>query len=222
VGISIQTVRKYLREGRWKAYKRTVFSPSLLDPYKKHLIRRMPEVDYCARILFEEIREQGYPGSYGLVKRFLRPHRKARQELEAATIRFESRPGRQSQADWSSVQVWIGETKLRLQLFVMSLGYSRRIFATCRANQKIFSLVECHQEAWEHFGGRTEEILYDNPKTIVLKRDFEGRHIQWHPQFLDFARYWGFQIRLCKPYRAQTKGKVESGVKYVKRNFFRR
>src|SRR6185369_3627352 len=32
-------------------------------------------------------------------------------------------------------------------------------------------------------------------------------------------RYWGFQPRLCRPYRAQTKGKIESGVKYVRRNF---
>ena len=32
--------------------------------------------------------------------------------------------------------------------------------------------------------------------------------IVWHPVFLDFARYWGFRPRLCRPYRAQTKGKA--------------
>ena len=48
---------------------------------------------------------------------------------------------------------------------------------------------------------------------VVLKRDWEGRAIKWHPQFWDFARYYGFTPRLCRPYRAQTKGKVESGVK---------
>jgi transposase len=51
-----------------------------------------------------------------------------------------------------------------------------------------------------------------------LARDFRGRRI-WHPVFLDFAHYWGFKPRLCRPYRAQTKGKIESGVRYVRRNF---
>lgn len=42
---------------------------------------------------------------------------------------------------------------------------------------------------------------------------------RWNPTFKTFADYWGFEPRLCQPYRAQTKGKVESGVKYFKRNF---
>jgi hypothetical protein len=67
-------------------------------------------------------------------------------------------------------------------------------------------------------GGVPEEILYDRMKTVWLGSDERGE-IVWHPVFLDFARYWGFTPRLCRPYRAQTKGKVESGVKYVRRNF---
>jgi hypothetical protein len=55
-------------------------------------------------------------------------------------------------------------------------------------------------------------------KTVWLGNDERGE-IVWHPVFLDFARYWGFRPRLCRPYRAQTKGKIESGVKYVRRNF---
>src|SRR5260370_36556 len=57
-----------------------------------------------------------------------------------------------------------------------------------------------------------------NARGCVRRRD-ERREIVWHPVFLDFARYWGFTPRLCRPYRAQTKGKVEAGVKYVRRNF---
>ena len=63
-----------------------------------------------------------------------------------------------------------------------------------------------------------EEILYDRMKTVWLGTDERGE-IVWHPVFLDFASYWGFTPRLCRPYRAQTKGKVEAGVKYVRRNF---
>jgi Integrase core domain len=102
---------------------------------------------------------------------------------------------------------------------VMVLGYSRRLYVECTRDQTLGSLLACHQHAFDWFGGLTEEILYDNPKTVVLKRDWEGRVIEWHPQFWDFARYYGFTPRLCRPYRAQTKGKVESGIKYVKRGF---
>jgi hypothetical protein len=60
------------------------------------------------------------------------------------------------------------------------------------------------------------ECLYDNPRTQVLGR--RDGQVLWHPVFQDFARYYGVTPRACRPYRAQTKGKVESGVKYVKRN----
>jgi len=75
-----------------------------------------------------------------------------------------------------------------------------------------------HEAAFQELGGVPEEILYDRMKTIWSGTDERGEII-WNAVFLDFARYWGFRPRLCRPYRAQTKGKIESGVKYVRRNF---
>lgn len=222
LGLHVQTVRKYVKECNWRPYKRQVYPASALDPYKPYIMKRMDEVDYSGKILYQEVKEQGYPGSYEVVKLFIRPHRQAQRQLEEATVRFETPPGKQSQADYSTVQVWVAGRQHRAQLFVMNLGYSRSLYAVCKPDQKLPSLIDCHTGAWDHFGGRTEEILYDNPKTIVLSRDYEGKNITWNPQFLDFARYYGFNARLCKPYRAKTKGKVESGVKYVKNNFFKR
>jgi hypothetical protein len=100
------------------------------------------------------------------------------------------------------------------------LGYSRRIYACAALDETFPTMIRCHNEAFQWFDGLTDSVLYDNMKTVCTKRDFEGKDITWNPPFLDFARYYGFNARLCKPYRARTKGKVESGVKYVKRNFF--
>jgi hypothetical protein len=75
-----------------------------------------------------------------------------------------------------------------------------------------------HEEAFRQLGGAPHEILYDRMKTVWQEVDERGE-VVWNPVFLDFARYWGFTPRLCRAYRAQTKGKVESGVKYVRRNF---
>jgi hypothetical protein len=157
-------------------------------------------------------------GTYELVKRWIRPLREEQKRLEAATVRFETGPGRQSQVDWGSTRLMVDGEVVRAHLFLMTLGYSRRTFARAYANEQLSALLDAHERAFGHFGGRTEEILYDNPRTIVVRRDAEGRHVEWNPTFRDFADYYGFRARLCRPYRAQTKGKVESGVKYVKRN----
>jgi hypothetical protein len=56
-------------------------------------------------------------------------------------------------------------------------------------------------------------------RTVVLGDGERGGKARLNATFAAFAAHWGFTVRLCQPYRAQTKGKVESGVKYVKRNF---
>lgn len=184
----------------------------------EYLERRAPEVDWVAQVLFQEVRSRGFTGGYEVVKLWVRPRRQEQRRLEAATVRFETGPGRQSQADWGSKSLRIGGRPVRAQLFVLTLGFSRRLFARAYPNQKLPALVDGHERAFAHFGGRTEEILYDNPRTIVVRRDVEGRQVEWHPVFRDFADTYGFRPRLCRPYRARTKGKVESGIKYVKRN----
>jgi transposase len=99
----------------------------------------------------------------------------------------------------------------------MTLGYSRRLFAQGTSDEKLATFLECHLKAFDHFGGLTYEILNDNTKSVVLERDFEGQKIRWNPTFWYFSQYYGFQPKVHRPYRAQTKGKVESGIKYVKR-----
>lgn len=216
LGIGVKTVRRRLAQGGWKPYERRSKLVAL-DPYRAHLMIRMPQVLYNAKILLQELRELGYKGCYETVKRFVRPHRAERDRLEEATMRFETAPGKQAQVDWGTAVVSLGGVPRRVQFFVMVLGYSRRIFATATEDQKVKTLLASHEAAFEHFGGRTQEVLYDNPKTICLRRE-EGRAV-YNPVFEDFARHWGYVTRLCQPYRAQTKGKVESGVKYVKGNF---
>jgi transposase len=219
LGIDAKTVRRYLRQGGRQRYRRS--RPVLEALERDHgdfLRRRAPEVDFCAQVLFQEVRALGFEGSYPTVMRWVRPRREERARLEAATVRFETAPGRQAQVDWGSTRLAIAGILTCVHLFVMTLGFSRRLFARGYPHERQAALLDGHERAFAHFGGRTDEILYDNPRTIVSKRDREGRQISWHPVFRDFADTYGFTPRLCRPYRARTKGKVESGVKYVKRN----
>jgi transposase len=213
LGVDRKTVWRLLAQARPMPYQRTVSRPALVSPYLAYIQRRVTEVDYNAYRIFQDLKVQGCAGGYEMVKLAVRPLRAERDRLAEATLRFETAPGRQAQVDWGSTWASIGGQRVRVQLFVMVLGYSRRLYVECTGDQTLGSLLACHQHAFDWFGGLTEEILYDNPKTVVLKRDWDGRVIEWHPQFWDFAQYYGFMPRLCRPYRAQTKGKVESGIK---------
>jgi len=215
LGLDVQTVRKILKQREPVPYHRSPPEETLLAPHREWVRQRLPAVGWCAQSVFEELRVAGYTGSYDTVRRFVQPLREEAQR--EATVRFETPPGKQGQVDWGHCWTTIAARSVHVRLFVMTLGYSRRLFARATLDEKLPTFIQCHEAAFEHFGGITHEYLYDNPKTVVLSRNFEGSRIEWNPVFWDFSTYRGFRPRLCRPYRAQTKGKVESGVKYVKR-----
>lgn len=213
------TVRAVLRSEGAPQYGPRPARPSVVDPFREYLAARAPLVGYNAWRLYLELQRQGYSGKYEVVKRAVRPLRAAEQQGAVATVRFETPPGVQWQADWSTARVDVGGDLRRVSVFTIVSGYSRRLYAELTEDQTLPTLLTCHEHAFEWFEGLPAEILYDNPKTIVLARDAAGTHIDWNPRFWDFARYYGLRPRLCRIYRARTKGKVEATIKYVKRSF---
>ncbi|AAM04476.1 transposase [Methanosarcina acetivorans C2A] len=102
----------------------------------------------------------------------------------------------------------------------MILGYSRMRYVEFTLSIDTPTLIQCHLNAFEYFGGFTQEILYDNMKQVVIKRALKSSDSEWNPQFEEFFKCFGFIPRLCRPYRPQTKGKIENTVGFVKRDFF--
>jgi transposase len=214
-----KTVRRCVRQERWQPYRRAAKQDTLLAEHADFVRERAAQVCYSARILYQELtRQRGFRGSYDVVKRFVAPLRELEKQAEATRIRFETPPGLQSQVDFGESQVRFRSGPIQMHIFVLTLGFSRRGFYWGTPNERISSFLEAHERAFEHFGGHTREHLYDRPR-IVCRPGGEAGKVLWNSTFRSFADYWGFEPRLCQPYRAQTKGKVESGVKYVKRNF---
>jgi len=190
--------------------------PKAIDAHRGFLERRGPEVGWNGMVLLRELRAQGFTGGYQQVQRALQPLRATRQWAARATVRFETGPGEQAQVNFGQAHVWIADVETPVHFFVFTLGFSRRAVAYAYRNERLDTLLDGHERALRHFGGVPLSCLYDNPRTITLGRS--AGQVLWHPRFEDFARYYGFTPRACQPYRARTKGKVESGVKYVKRN----
>lgn len=217
-GVSRNTVRRYLRDEEAVRYPPRAPRPSKADPYRDYIVERLraaaPET-IPATVLFAELRERGYPGGYTAVKR-LKASLRTAPPAEPA-VRFETEPGRQVQADWAVIRRG-GDA---LSVFVATLGWSRAAYVEFTCDERLETLIRCHENAFEALGGVPREALYDNMRTVVLERNAygAGQH-RFHPGFLDYARHAGFVPRLCQPYRACTKGKVERFIRYLRASFY--
>jgi transposase len=216
LGIDVKTVKKWLTRD-WRRRRREA-SERELDAYGEFIAGRGPEVGFNGKVLDRELRARGWSGHYATLARYVVPLRKAWRGEPEPVVRFETGPGEQAQVDWGSTVAWIGEALVRIHVFTMVLGYSRRLFARAYLSEGLGALLDGHEKAFEHFGGRCRTTLYDNPRTIVLSKNEESGSVVWNPTFKDRMDFYGAEVRLCRYYRAQTKGKIESGVKYIKRN----
>jgi len=218
LGVNWRTVQKVEKEGLVSSVPKTKRG-SILDPYKDYIIARFDQgngVTNCVKLL-REIKERGYPGQISILRDFVLTLKK--EHKHQAEIRFETVPGLQAQVDCGYVGfIAYGPTKRKLYCFTMVLGYSRTLYIEFTHDMSLMTLLTCHIHAFEYFKGVPKEILYDNMKQVVRYRDEEGRP-HFHPQLLDFAHYYGFLPKVCAVRRPKTKGKVESGIGYVKGNF---
>ena len=218
LGLARNTVLKYLRSPEVIRPKPRRPRGSALDLYAQHIDRRWAEgLENCV-VLLRELRALGYEGAYSTLTEHVRPRRKGGQP--EATMRFETAPGEQAQVDWGSLgYVGADGKKHRVWVFVMTMGWSRACYVELVRKADTATFIQCHVNAFEYLGGVPRRCLYDNAKVVTLGKDEDGL-VAWNLRMLDFALRVGFEIRLCQPYRAQTKGKVESGVKYVRRNMW--
>jgi transposase len=170
------------------------------------------------RAIFQHLeREHGYTGSYAALHRYVR-HLEA--TVPTAFVRLEVAPGEEAQVDFGSAgrrrDPVTGEWK-KAWAFVMTLSYSRHQYAVLVFDQSVRTWLRCHREAFECFGGVPRRLVIDNLKAAIVKAVWHDPVVQ--RSYREFAEHYGFLIAPCRPRVAWHKGKVESGVHYVARNF---
>lgn len=218
LGCSRNTVREYLRSGGWKPMD-VSGRASILAPHLAWLEQRLRQHKGNADVVRQELqREFGIAVSLRTVQRAVAPMRVALRAQALAHVRFETAPGLQLQVDFGSTHVQVGEELTRVFLFVATLGYSRRTYVLLSLHERQSAWLLGLEGAFRHFGGVTHEVLIDNAKALVEEHNRQTREVKLNERFRSFCRYWGVTPRACAPYRAQTKGKDERGVGYVKRN----
>lgn len=217
MGVHPKTISRVLKRGGPPSGKRPRARRSKLDPFKPMIDQMLREDIWNAVVILREIQAKGYPGKNTILHDYIQPKRPLKKSR--ATVRFETEPGRQMQNDWGQVTTIIAGVLTKVHFTVNTLGHSRRFHFWCTDREDAENTYEGVIRAFEYFEGTVQEVLVDNQKAIVIKHRI-GKQVRFNPRFIDLADHYGFTARACRPYRAQTKGKDERMVGYIKNHFF--
>lgn len=190
---------------------------SLVEPYSNEVKEWWKQGIDGTTIHQALIRKFGFTGSYSSVRRFLQLLKESNPQ---ATTILEFEPGEAVQVDFGKgpqiVDVFTGEI-ISTWFFVMTLAWSRHQYAEFVTNQKVVTWLGCHRRAFEFFGGVPKKVIIDNPKCAITRACYHDPKVQ--RSYGEYAEGYGFIISPLPPRAPQMKGRVESGVKYIKRNF---
>ncbi len=207
-----KTVSKVLKNGDAPPDKKP--HPRILDPYREDVLELI-ELGLNGVRIHEELQRKGVKVGYTAVKGFIADIKK-RDDI---FVRIHTKPGEETQVDFG----YIGRTndnsgKVRKTwVFHMKMSHSRKDFYKKVYNQRVETFIECHEEAFRYFEGVPEYVRIDNLKAAVLKVNFYEPVYQ--RLYQNFAEHYKFKIIPCRVRHPNDKGKVESGIKYIKGNF---
>ena len=213
-GASRNTVQRSLRDEEAVRYAQRAPRPTKLDPFRDSIVQRLraaaPDA-ILATVLLAELRERGYPGGYTAVKRFVASLRETRPA--DPVVRFETEPGRQMQTDWAVIRRG-GDTLSGLKA---TLGWSRATYVEFACDEKLETLIPLPRAGLRGPGRRAARgALRQHAHGGAAGAPTAPGGTASIRGSLDYARHAGFVPRLCRPYRARTKGKVERFIRYLR------
>lgn len=192
-------------------------SGSRVEPYRAQVTAWWDAGIQATTIHQALVREHGFSGSYFAVQRFVKALGVSRPK---ATVILEFAPGEAAQVDFGRgpevVDVHSGE-RIRSWVFVMTLCWSRHQYAELVRDQRVATWLGCHRRAFEWFGGVPERLIIDNAQCAITRACWQDPEVQ--RAYAELAEGYRFRIDPCPPGQPQKKGRVEAGVKFIKRGF---
>lgn len=217
LGVHRRTVREALKtQGPPRRSPRP--RGSIIDPFRGWMLGKLEQYpELSAARLFQMLREHGYEGEYGTVKRCVRD---LRPRVRPAYFTLGFAPGECAQVDWGC---WDGVDvpggRRRLSFFAMVLCHSRMLYVEFFYAQAMEHWLCAHRNAFELFGGVPSRVMVDNCKTAVVRAASGERAATLNCQYLDFAAHYGFEPVACRPRRPNEKGRVENAIRFIRTSF---
>ena len=217
-GCCWRTIDRRFNPEKYQKEKKIRFYTSMLDPYKNIIDEKLENNNIPATGIYFLLKTKyDYKGKYGIVKKYVSS--KKENIVSNLTIRFETIKGYQSQVDWKE-KLKLHDTKGNeyiVSIFLIVLGNSRYKYIELTFDQTQQTLFKCMLNSFKYFGGTTQEILFDNMKTIVDQAKSNYTEVVINTKAMQFSKDAGFKIVTCRPYRPRTKGKVETLAKIMNR-----
>jgi len=210
-----KTVAKRIKEiEAGKEYPKKKPHPRILDLHKEQILEWLEDNLSGVRI-HEKMQEKGLKIGYSTVKDYIYQIKKR----DNIFIRMHTLPAEEAQVDFGYLGYTLYKGKKRKTwVFNMRLSYSRLDYYEIVYDQRVETFIRCHINAFNYFGGIPRYIKIDNLKSAILQANFYEPIYQ--ELYKNFAYHYGFHPLPCRVRRPNDKGKVESGIKYVKNNFF--
>jgi transposase len=186
------------------------------EVFREEILAKIEQGLEAVRIHQDLVGEHGDGApSYYSVRRFVA---RLRQRTPLPFRRMETGPAEEAQVDFGTgAVVRTSEGKVRRPwIFRIVLSFSRKAYSEAVWRQTSEAFIACLENAFRHFGGVPKRLVIDNLKAAVARGDWYDPEV--HPRLQSFARHYGTVFLPTKPYTPRHKGKIESGVKYVKRN----
>ena len=168
-------------------------------------------------MIYTQLHATGFTGSESTVRGYVGQVRQTQRRPDVF-LPLEFDPGQDAQVDWGEAEVELADERVTVQLFVMRLCYSRRLFVRAYPAQKQEAFFDGHVFAFQFFGGVPHTLSYDNLGSAVT-RVLVGRERELNAHFIQFRSHYLFASRFCTPGEGHEKGGVEHGVGYARRNF---
>ncbi len=228
-GLSRNTLRHWLRQPEMTEPKYPARqSPSILDAYQEQIAawlrtdsHRPRKERRTARLLFQLLQAQGYPGGYGRVAAFVR-HWKAEGGALPSRQSFVPllfSPGDAFQFDWSSEHAVIGGIRRPLQVAHIKLAHCRAFLLVAYPAQSHEMLFDAHARGFAAFGGVPRRGVYDNMKTAVDKVG-RGKERTVNARFHAMSGHYLFEPEFCNRAAGWEKGIVEKNVQDRRRQLW--
>lgn len=219
VGVDRKTVSRVISRKKIETEQKKISRLSLIDDYKekiKEFLIKDPTM--ASATMLHRLREFGYMGGLTILKDHVREVRsKSSPKLREAFLRLEFAPGECAQVDWGEFGDVFGDG-IKMHCFVMVLCYSRLIYIEFTRSERFEDFIRCHENAFSYFGGVPKECWYDNLATAVQER--HGSLVKFNPRFFSYMGHHHISPHACNPARGNEKGRVESGVKFIRSHFW--
>ena len=211
--INRHTIKKYYDgyEGKKKIRNKS----SKLDKYYDEIKSKINLIGITQKGLYEYLYEKDNKiGTYSNFKKYLTKHNLKPNKSQKVHLRYETDPGDQLQFDWKEDIRMIskhGEI-FEFNVFSATLGYSRMhnfVYSKTKTREDV---ERCLITTFKYFSGVPKHLLTDNMRAVV---DIKGTKRKINPEFNQFAKDMGADIKLCKPRSPETKGKVETANKFM-------